>query len=230
MYPENSLQNLLGSWWREDKTKDIKRGRLIKAYVPHVDQIPNELHPVGRAQATNHNSAAYEILPLRAHQQNKASVLPVAALPANPGERHAVYRAKKRPLLVINEGYSIPEEMRRGKPKWQTSPTILAAPFYGIKNTIQRSGFNPQFVDRVQKCEYPHYLWDILPIDGGEESLLRFDHLQPIGRHHESIEVCDYSLSDDALVILDSWLDWFLQGELDGSAILADVRNILMQS
>lgn len=229
MYPDNSLQNLLGSWWQEDKNKDIKRGRLIKAFVPHVDQIPNELNPIGRAQATNHNSAIYEILPLRMSHQNKSATLPVAALPANPGERHAVYRAKKRPLLIISEGYAIQEELRRGKPKWQTSPTMLVAPFYGVQNNVQRAGFNPQFVERVQTCEYPHYLWDILPFDGGEESLLRFDHLQPIGRHHESIEVCDYCLSEDGLLILDDWLDWFLQGELENSTILADIRNSMMK-
>lgn len=229
MYPDNLLQSLLGSWWQEDKGKDIKRGRLIKAYVPHVDQIPNELNPIGRTQATNHQSATYEILPLRVGQQNKSTVLPVAALPANPGERHAVYRVKKRPLLIINEGYFIQEELRRGRPKWQTSPTMLAAPFYGVKNNTQRAGFNPQFVERVQKCEYPHYIWDILPIDGGEESLLRLDHLQPIGRHHESIEISDYCLTDDALLILDDWLDWFLQGELETSTILADIRSSLIQ-
>lgn len=229
MYPKNSMQDLLGSWWQEDKAKDIKQGRLIKAHVPHVDQIPNELILTGRVEATSHGKATYEIAPLRMSQQYKSSKLPVAGVPLNHGERSAVYRVKKRPLLIVNEGYSINDALRRGKPKWQTSPTMLVAPFYGVMAKITRAGFNQDFVNRVRQCEYPHYIWDIFPIEDGEESLLRLDHLQPIGRHHESIEVCGYSLSKDGLLVLREWLDWYITGELSDTAILSDIRKVLMQ-
>ncbi len=123
MYPENSAQHLLGSWWQTDLKKDFKRGRLIEAYVPHVDQIPNELIPTGRVEPTAHNKAFFEIAPLRLNQFNKNPSLPVAALPSYPGEKYAVYRAKKRPLLIICEGGNeIPPHLKQGKPKWKQRP------------------------------------------------------------------------------------------------------------
>jgi len=228
---DRSIQNLLGSWWIEDKTKTLKPGRLIKAFVPHVDQIPLELNLLGRSEPTNHTKARYEISPLRINQPPKKDTLPVAGVPLQDNEKLTAYKSKKRPMLVLAEGFEVPEEYRRGDhPKWQTSPTIIAAPYYGVKQNEKRKGFIPEFVDRVRAGEYPHYLWDELPMDKGEESLLRLDHLQPIGKHHQSIEICDFRLCEDALIILDEYLNWFLKGNLDSKTLLADLRKVLMQS
>ncbi len=230
MYPEHSVQNLLGSWWQKDQNKDYRRGRLIEAYVPHMDQIPNELIPKGRVESTSHEKALFEIAPLRVNQLNRNPSLPVAALPVNPGEKHAVYRAKRRPLLILSEGGGeIPSHLKLGKPKWQTAPTILAAPYYGITYGNKRAGFNPGFIERVKQCEYPHYVWDVLPHEQGEESVLRLDHIQPIGRHHEAIHWTPHCLTQDALDLMDSWLHWLLTGSLDGGSILFDIRSSLLQ-
>jgi len=49
---------------------------------------------------------------------------------------------------------------------------------------------------------------------GGEESILRLDHIQPIGKHHESIELTDYRLGEEALDIIDEWITWLITGKL----------------
>jgi hypothetical protein len=230
MYPENSAQSLLGSWWQIDPNKNYKRGRLIQAYVPHVDQIPYELIPKGRVESASHERAFFEIAPLRVNQFSKNPPLPVAALPVNPGEKYAVYRAKRRPLLIISEGGDeIPSHLKLGKPKWQTAPTILAAPYYGITQREKRAGFSPEFIERIKQCEYSHYLWDILPFEKGEESVLRLDHIQPIGRHHDAIHWTPHCLTQDALDLIDSWLNWLFTNTLDTGSIMSDIRSSLLQ-
>jgi hypothetical protein len=48
MYPEDSVQDIIGEWWIEDPAFGYHRGKLIRAFLPHVDQIPYQLIPTGR--------------------------------------------------------------------------------------------------------------------------------------------------------------------------------------
>lgn len=227
MYPEDSIQFLIGNWWVEDRSSKLKRGRLIKAFLPHVDQVPKQLTVVGRSDPTDHTRADYKLEPLRIGQAVKRPGLPVAALPAFENEVNAVYRAKKRPALIICEGGDeIERSLTSGKPKWQTSPIILVAPCYGVNEAGTRAGFSSEFVKRVQRCEYPQFMWDKLPIGGSTiESLIRLDHIQPIGRHHDSIEPTEYCLTDEALAIFDEWLVWLLRGDFDEDSLLFEFKH-----
>jgi hypothetical protein len=146
----------------------------------------------------------------------------VAALPAFEGEVNAVYRAKKRPALIICEGgEEVAKQLTQGQPKWQTAQTLLVAPYYGVKEGEGRAGFKPEFVERVRQCEYSRFMWDELPIGGSTtESIMRLDHIQPIGQHHDSIEITNYRLSNEAIAILDEWLDWLITGEFDQDSML----------
>jgi hypothetical protein len=72
--------------------------------------------------------------------------LPVAALPQYKKEVKAVYRAKKRPgLIVCSGGTKIDRILTAGKPNWQTSRTVIVAPYYGADEGGKRSGFRPEF-------------------------------------------------------------------------------------
>ena len=53
-------------------------------------------------------------------------------------------------------------------------------------------------VERTRHREYPQFFWDQLPISGVEESILRLDHLQPIGNHHNAYQLSEYKLNNDA--------------------------------
>lgn len=58
------------------------------------------------------------------------------------------------------------------------------APFYGADRDGRRGGWNPLFLERIRRGEYPQYLWDKLPVGTQvKESVLRLDHLQPLGGH-----------------------------------------------
>lgn len=143
-YPDDSLQWLVGTWWVEDEQRAVARGRLLRAFVPHVDQQPMTLVPVGRTQPTEHRTATVRLEPLRAAAPRRSPQLPVAALPEFPGEVRTVYRAKLRPVLVLSAGGpDMDQTLRTGTARWQSAPTLLVAPFYGVDPGSTRGGLAP---------------------------------------------------------------------------------------
>ncbi len=213
-YPDNTFQFFCDPWWEEYQGKDYCRGRLVQVFIPHVDQTPNQLIPQGREEATIHDKCLFEIAPLRAHQRRPSVKLPVAGMPVYPGEILTVYRAKFRPALIIGkDGKAVDKALRLGKPNWQTAPTIVVAPYYGADEGGKRAGFKPEFISRVCAGEYPQFVWDSLPIASStDESILRLDHIQPVGNHHDSILLTDFKLTDRALKIIDEWIRWLIWG------------------
>ncbi len=203
------------------------------AFVPHVDVIPKSLIPTGRAEdeATNHSKASYEIADLRINSVFQKNSLPAAILPYYQNECYTVHRSKKRPALLISDGGpEIPRQLRSSmKPSWHTNPTILVAPYYSAVKKGVSKWYEP-FVERIKKCEYPQYLWDTLPMRSStESSILRFDHIQPIGKDRDSYELTDYALKEDVIeFLLKEWLDWLLTGEIDAGSILNEIRNDLL--
>lgn len=212
MYPEDCVQHMVGSndWWIESASKTPCRGALVTAVAPHVDQEPYGFKPVGRKEPSQHDSAIFEVAPLRVGQPLQGTELPVAAMPLHEGEVWAAYRAKRRFCLVIGSvSPPVDKAFIRGKPKHSTAPTILIAPFYGVKQDGRRAGYNPQLIERVRHLEYPQFLWDKLPPDN-QESLLRLDHLQPIGTGRGSYQLIGYRLGGYALEVVDELFQWLI--------------------
>ena len=230
MYPDDCLQALLDNWWVEDENHDYNAGRLLWAFVPHVDQVPFALIPEGRNEPTNHSTAKYLIKPIQIKRPSQESLLPVAAFPSYPGEVRAVYRAKKRPVLVVSSGgMRVPKDLQRGYPKWQTNPTILVAPYYGSESTHGRGGWPKELVQRIRRCEYPQYFWDKLPVSGSREgSVLRLDQIQPIGHHHDSLEWTKFRLNEEAMELLKEQITWLLWGELPENSLFLEMREALL--
>ena len=222
-FPDDSLQSLVASssWWQETDSQSVDRGFLIKAFIPHVDQTPNTIEPVGRQEANIHSKAIVKIRPLDIQAPRKREDLPVAAMTLYQNEIWTVYRAKLRPCLVLGKTRNmVPKEAKRGQPKRNTAPTLLVAPYYGADRDGSRAGYNPEFIERVRHIRYPQFFIDILPIGGPKESLLRFDHLQPIGAHYDSIQKTGYCLNEEALEILDELLELYLFDRVqDGSGV-----------
>jgi hypothetical protein len=227
--PDASVQNLIPPWWIPEKGKELQRGRLVRVFIPHTSQIPKTLHAHGRtADPTDHSKAKFTRRFIDQHLKKKDG-LPVAGLTDIPGEVYGVYNTKKRPALVISTGGpDVDERLRRGAARWQSTPAILVAPFYGSAQDGTRGGWNPEFLGRIQACEYPQYFLDWLPIDGGESpSVLRLDHLQPVGNHVYSYELLSYRLTEEAMAIIDHWLLWLLQGSIPEESPLATVFELL---
>jgi hypothetical protein len=209
---------------------ELRRGQLVHTFLPHVDQVPMTLVPEGRTEPTQHDRVMVRLEPLRARQPPMAPKLPVAALPHYEGEVRTVYRAKRRPALIISVGGAdVDPSLRRGGAKWQHAPTIIVAPYYGVEVSAKRGGWPLAFVERIRQAEYPQYICDTLPIGGGNaDSILRLDHVQPVGRHHDYYEPTPHCLSDEALRLVDEWFVWLTTGTLDPRGALASVRDLLM--
>lgn len=230
MFPDDSLQSIIqpSDWWIKNESKKLCRGALVFVFAPHVDQIPYTFEPVGRSVPTEHTSATVMVSPLKIGQPLNKTNLPVAAMTTFESEVWAAYRAKKRPSLVFSsESIPVHKALTRGKPNHATAPTFLAAPYYGIDQNGKRAGYNPEFVERVRHCEYPQFHWDKLPMSGNKESLLRLDHLQPFGVHHDSYAVSDYMLSADAMDILDDLLRWLIWGGVSAESMILAYRELI---
>jgi hypothetical protein len=82
MYPDDSIQACVAPspWWVTDTARDVRRGRLIRAFLPHVLQVPMVLIPTGRSTATDHSRADYRIEPLKATQPARLPRLPQSRL------------------------------------------------------------------------------------------------------------------------------------------------------
>ncbi len=231
-FPVDSVQNIVTAWWEQREGPEVRRGSLIFAFVPHVDQVPLTLKPIARKEAEQHTEAKVEISPLRIRDPRPKEPLPVAALSLPEGELWSAYRAKRRPCLVIGMKQPVvADSLRRDMPKKSTSPTIMVAPYYGVDKDGRRAGYNQKLVQRIKHAEYPQFILDFLPIPGPKQSLLRLDHIQPIGNHYNSYEYTGYCLSDESVeMILNDWLQWFLFGGLPPSSLILDFQKQIIDS
>jgi hypothetical protein len=231
MYPDDSVQSWPTDWWVKDEKRTADRGRLVRTFVPYPEQKPHRLIPEARGtDPTDHSRALVKIEPFRLGEPAKGGGLPVPALPLHPGESYFVQRGKIRPAVILSVGGSeVPKELRRGEPAYQSARTLLVAPFYGGDKDGMRAGWNPEFVTRIRHAEYPQYVWDKLPLPGAEESILRLDHVFPVGEDPAGYELKEYRLGEDALALLDEWILWLFTGSLPEQSILADIRRGLAE-
>lgn len=233
IFPDDSLQSLIlpSDWWVENQKKKLCRGALIYTFVPYVDQIPYSFEPIGRKHAEQHDKAIVKVAPLLVDQPLKQVELPVAAMPLYNKEVWTAYRAKGRPCLVLREAsQSVPKELTRGKSNHSVAPTLLLAPYYGADENSKRAGYSEEFRTRVRHCEYPQFLWDKLPINGSDESILRLDHMLSSGAHHQAYKISEYKLSEEAMGIVDEQINWLIYGGLSKDSIILDYRELIEQS
>jgi hypothetical protein len=229
MFPEASVQNLTGSWWQASQKKNLERGRLVWAIVPYPDMKPLRLVPQGRGDdARQHDRANICIEEFRTGDPPiDPSTLPVAGIPVRQGESHLVRRGKLRPAVVLAlEGVPVEAEFKRTSAKWQHNPALLLAPYYGTASDGTRGGWNPEFVSRIQRVEYSQYVWDILPVGGSDVgSVLRLDHIFPIGADPANWKITEFKLREEALKILDEWVTWHGTGPLQADGLVDYCRR-----
>ncbi|NQU63920.1 MAG: hypothetical protein HQ517_06515 [SAR324 cluster bacterium] len=226
-YPEDSIQAYHEPWWEETDDQSLKRGRLIRAFLPHVDQNLRKIK-AKRVSPTDHSKLFYNLEPIIYSQKDTVSNIPNAALAVFPGEVLAVYRAKFRPAIVVSMGGpQIPSKLVKNKPSYQTSNTILVAPYYGRDEGKGSSGYGDKFVERIKACEYSNFMWEKLPIDGKKtESILRFSHIQPLGENYRIIDSTNYCLSKIGLEIFDEWVSWSVFDKFDRNSNIGEFRSL----
>ncbi len=229
-YPDASVQALTGAWWEEDERATPDRGRLVRAITPYPDQKPFRIVPVGRGEnPRQHDQARYLIEEFRVGQaMPDVSRLPVAGLPLREGETYLARRGKLRPCVVVaTVGTPVERALTRGAAGWQSRPAVLLVPCYGVEAGRARGGWNHEFVARIQRAEYSQYVWDALPVGGSSGSILRLDHLFPLGSDPANWRSTEHRLGSDAMRILDEWLEWRITGTLAEDGVLNWARREL---
>lgn len=231
-FPDECVQALTGPWWEESEDLALRKGRLVRAFMPHVDNNPRTLEVQGRAEdQRDHNRAVFKLKPMRAQDARMHSKLPVALLPEYTGEVYGVYRTKCRPVVVLNDPQEEPPAaIRQGGPKWQGHQCVLVVPAYGVEASDRRRGWPKAFVERIQRAEYPGYVWDRFPDGLAGGSILRLDQVTPMGSGSAAFEPTKWCLTPSALELMLDWLAWYLSGEptppADGE--LAAIRGLLL--
>ncbi|MGO9663699.1 MAG: hypothetical protein ACLP66_10355 [Polyangia bacterium] len=231
--PNDSVQFMVhpDPWWQDEPAQTLVRGRLVRAFIPFVEQQPFVLIPEGRSDPLSHEKATYRMVPFSLKDRQPPPQIPVAGLPHAKGERRFVYRGKVRPALVLSVGGDdVPHSLVSASARWITSRTILVAPYFGADQDGSRGGWPPAFVQRIRRAAYPQYVWDYLPLGDVQESILRLDQIQAIGSDPKSLEVMPYRLADVPMQILDEWLCWLVQGGLSPDGLLSGLREGLLSA
>lgn len=117
------------------------------------------------------------------------------------------------------------------KPRRLTKATALVAPFIGRdEGTGKRSGYPQPFVDRVRHCEYPRFIWDMLPVGSSQESILRLDHLLPMSTLDVAFDKTPWKLSEESLFVVMEWFEWYYSGHLpeNEDSMLSVIRAELL--
>jgi hypothetical protein len=225
-YPEDALQHYFDDWWTEDNSQDLLRGRLVSAFVPFVGQDPQELLPIGREEATEHESARYRLRALDVDSQPPPEdPLPVAAMPLRPGERRIVLRGKFRPALVYaTAAEELPRCLRQRLVDWIKDRCCLVIPGFGVDADGSRAGWPEELVARIRRCEYPQFLWDQIP-GASMSTVFRLDQLQPISMARSSYDCRRYRLVEGAMRLLDEWVVWHCTGYLAERSQLRAFRD-----
>ena len=219
VYPEDCIQSFVSPWWTTDATNDLRVGRLVRAYIPHVEQESLAIRVNGRTMPTNHTSVDISVVPLSATAPPPAPAIPVAGFPHYGGEVYMVQRAKLRPAIVVSVEPPL-VQFPKGSPPWQSFQTVYVAPAYGCDQSGSRGGWDRGIMGRIKTCMYPQYMLDKLPLAGAEWSVVRFDQIQPISRSHSSFVVTEHCLSEDAVDVIHDWVSWIHTGEVaDGGYI-----------
>lgn len=212
-WPEDSIQSLIDPWWikkPKDTASSIERWDLLVALVPYLGEIPHRVQELTRATDREHTALNCRIDAFKIDTHYSEPDLPSAALP----EPQFMFSGKVRPVLVVSHAHPIPNRKIRDSARWQTKPTYLVAPFYGVEADGSRGGWPQRFVDRIRQAAYPQYFWDHLPPGLPRlkptacTSVLRLDQIFPINREPSTLVHAGWTLSEEARKVIKDWTQW----------------------
>ena len=150
----------------------------------------------------------YRVEPIQQREFDSTGT-PNHELGIHSGERAAIVRAKRRPVILISlVGTGRADSIRT------QDECYLVAPVYSFSGDETRLSYSQAFIERVKAYEYWHLFY--LPAHTPariRESFIRLDRIQAI--HKGLLEQMPVMLSDDVQDLFQSWTRVFLGEELD---------------
>ena len=193
------------------------------AYYPHEHlelwrPIPDPTEP------TKTMASQFQIV--AAGQDAFRRNFPLASPKLETNEEFLVLRAKKRPVVLVmpeTPPFGVDNKGYRGKVQRRI---CLVAQVYGLADMrTGREEFNPSFVERVRKMEFPQLMF--LPVRPGFleiDSLLRLDELQSV--FTPNLEPTQLALGDEAANVLRGQLQFLFAGS--GPTLYTELRELLL--
>ncbi len=193
------------------------------AYYPHENlelwrPVPDPNEPTKTVASHFHKQAAGQ----DAFRRN----LPLASPKLETNEEFVVLRAKKRPVvLVMPEARQFGVDNRGYRGRVQRHLCLVAQVFGLADPATGTAEFNPSFVSRVRKMEFPQLMF--LPSRPGfleVDSLLRLDELQSV--FTPNLEPTKLALGDEVAEILRGQLQYLFAKA--GPTPYTDLRELLL--
>jgi hypothetical protein len=154
--------------------------------------------------------------------------IPLASPKLETNEEFLVVRAKVRPVvLVMPETPSFGVDNRGYRGKVQRHLCLVGQVFGLVDSKTNRVEFNPSFVERVRKMEFPQLMF--IPARPGfveVDSLLRLDELQSV--FTPNLDPTQLALGDEVADILRGQLQFLLTGS--GPTAYTELRELLLKS
>ncbi|HLI63852.1 MAG TPA: hypothetical protein VKV05_10655 [Terriglobales bacterium] len=196
-----------------------------QAYYPH-ENLELWRPVVDPNEPTKTIASNFRIVP--AGKDAFKRTFPLHAPKLETNEEFLVIRAKRRPVLLIQQEAPLIAVDNRGYRGKIQRRRCLVAQIFGLADTKTKSPeFSPTFVDRVRKMEFPQFLF--LPQKAGifeVDSLLRLDELQSVFTPH--LEPTQFALGASVTSILvEQWR--FLVAGI-GPSEYTELRELLLKS
>jgi hypothetical protein len=154
--------------------------------------------------------------------------IPLASPKLETNEEFLVVRAKVRPVvLVMPETPSFGVDNRGYRGKVQRHLCLVGQVFGLLDSKTKRAEFNPSFVDRVRRMEFPQLMF--IPARPGfveVDSLLRLDELQSV--FTPNLEPTQLALGNEVAEVVRGQLQFLLTGA--GPTSYTDLRELLIKS
>ncbi|MGB8496365.1 MAG: hypothetical protein WCE53_18360 [Candidatus Acidiferrum sp.] len=154
--------------------------------------------------------------------------IPLAVPKLETNEEFLVVRAKVRPVvLIMPETPPFGVDNRGYRGKVQRHLCLVGQVFGLVDSKTNRAEFNPSFVERVRKMEFPQLMF--IPACPGfveVDSILRLDEFQSV--FTPNLVPTQLALGDEVAEILRGQLQFLLTGA--GPSSYTDLRELLLKS
>jgi hypothetical protein len=154
--------------------------------------------------------------------------IPLASPKLETNEEFLFVRAKTRPVvLVMPETPPFGVDNRGYRGKVQRHLCLVGQVFGLVDAKTNRVEFNPSFIDRVRRMEFPQLMF--IPACPGfveMDSLLRLDELQSV--FTLNLDPTQLALSDEVTGILRGQLQFLVTGS--GPTAYTELRELLLKS
>jgi hypothetical protein len=180
--------------------------------VPNPDEPTKTIAKVFQLQAAGEDAF------------NRPIPLHVPKLETN--EEFLVIRAKRRPVVLLQPESSLSNQTNPSYRGRVNRKLCLVAQVFGLSDVkTGREEFDPKFVDRVRKMEFPELLFlpkcpGLLEVD----SMLRLDGVQSVFVPH--LEPTTLALSDELTLILKQQFQFLVTGSAADE--YSELREVLL--